>query len=148
MDHQSFSSEAYHGGIMIDDDIVGDPDSDFFVRSFITMDQPDHGSQRKAVNQIVAPTRASRTSRALIRAARRRRSTNCPSTRPSTGSTSVSIELTTQMLATLFDFPFEERRRLTRWSDVTTAEADSPLVESQEVAHRRAHGVPELRSRN
>ncbi|GIT39954.1 MAG: hypothetical protein Ct9H300mP8_11500 [Gammaproteobacteria bacterium] len=27
----------------------------------------------------------------------------------------VSIELTTQMLATLFDFPFEERRRLTRW---------------------------------
>jgi cytochrome P450 len=25
------------------------------------------------------------------------------------------------MLATLFDFPFEERRRLTRWSDVSTA---------------------------
>ena len=35
------------------------------------------------------------------------------------------------MLATLFDFPFEERRRLTRWSDVATAEADSPLVEDQ-----------------
>ena len=33
----------------------------------------------------------------------------------------MSIELTTQMLATLFDFPFEERRKLTRWSDVTTA---------------------------
>jgi cytochrome P450 len=33
----------------------------------------------------------------------------------------VSIELTTQMLATLFDFPFEERRKLTRWSDVATA---------------------------
>jgi cytochrome P450 len=32
----------------------------------------------------------------------------------------VSIELTTQMLATLFDFPFEERRKLTRWSDVAT----------------------------
>jgi len=27
----------------------------------------------------------------------------------------VSIELTTQMLATLFDFPWEERRKLTRW---------------------------------
>jgi len=33
----------------------------------------------------------------------------------------VSIELTTQMLATLFDFPFEDRRLLTRWSDVATA---------------------------
>jgi cytochrome P450 len=34
----------------------------------------------------------------------------------------VSIELTTQMLATLFDFPFEERRKLTYWSDVSTAD--------------------------
>src|SRR5438132_999470 len=33
---------------------------------------------------------------------------------------SVSIELTTQMLSTLFDFPFEERRTLTRWSNVST----------------------------
>ena len=33
----------------------------------------------------------------------------------------VSIELTSQMLATLFDFPFEDRRRLTHWSDVATA---------------------------
>ena len=34
----------------------------------------------------------------------------------------VSIELTTQMLATLFDFPFEERRKLTYWSNVATRE--------------------------
>ena len=32
----------------------------------------------------------------------------------------VSIELTTQMLATLFDFPFEQRHKLTRWSDMST----------------------------
>jgi hypothetical protein len=32
----------------------------------------------------------------------------------------VSIELTTQMLATLFDFPFEDRKLLTWWSDVAT----------------------------
>jgi cytochrome P450 len=51
----------------------------------------------------------------------------------------VSIELTTMMLATLFDFPFEDRRKLTRWSDVTTAEADSPIVGSQ------AQRVAELR---
>jgi len=48
----------------------------------------------------------------------------------------VSIELTTQMLATLFDFPWEERRKLTRWSDVSTALPKSMVVESAE--QRRA----------
>ena len=45
----------------------------------------------------------------------------------------VSIELTTQMLATLFDFPFEDRQLLTWWSDVSTSvpEVDH-IVESQE----------------
>jgi cytochrome P450 len=44
----------------------------------------------------------------------------------------VSIELTTQMLATLFDFPFEDRRKLTRWSDVATGDEESGIVESEE----------------
>ena len=44
----------------------------------------------------------------------------------------VSIELTTQMLATLFDFPFEDRRKLTRWSDVATAAPGTGVVESEE----------------
>src|SRR6185312_7562622 len=46
------------------------------------------------------------------------------------------IELTTQMLATLFDFPFEERRKLTRWSDVATAVPGFGIVDSDE--QRRA----------
>jgi cytochrome P450 len=36
------------------------------------------------------------------------------------------------MLATLFDFPFEERQKLTRWSDVATAVPGSGIVESEE----------------
>ena len=48
----------------------------------------------------------------------------------------VSIELTTQMLATLFDFPFEDRSKLTRWSDVATADEESGIVESED--QRRA----------
>jgi cytochrome P450 len=44
----------------------------------------------------------------------------------------VSIELTTQMLATLFDFPFEERRKLTFWSDVATAPPESELFTSDD----------------
>ena len=57
----------------------------------------------------------------------------------------VSIELTTQMLATLFDFPFEERRKLTCWSDVATA---SPTAERSSMTEderaSRADGVRRL----
>ena len=38
----------------------------------------------------------------------------------------VSIELTTMMLATLFDYPWEDRRQLTYWSDVVIANVDAP----------------------
>ena len=43
----------------------------------------------------------------------------------------VSIELTTRMLATLFDFPFEDRRLLTRWSDVATAIPGMGIIDSE-----------------
>ncbi|MEE3278376.1 MAG: cytochrome P450 [Pseudomonadota bacterium] len=128
--YETFSSDAHLGGIMIDDDIVGDADSDFFVNAFITMDPPDHSPQRKAVNKIV-------TQPSLANFAKIIRQRTCdllnelPIGEPFDWVTRVSIELTTQMLATLFDFPFEDRHKLTRWSDVTTAEADSPIVGSQ-----------------
>ena len=129
--HEVFSSEALLGGIMIDDAIVGDEDSDFFVKSFITMDPPDHGPQRKAVNRIVAPASLANFEK-LIRGRTRTLLDSLPVGEEFDWVDSVSIELTTMMLATLFDFPFEDRRKLTRWSDVTTAEPDSPIVGSQE----------------
>jgi cytochrome P450 len=46
----------------------------------------------------------------------------------------VSVELTTQMLATLFDFPWEERRKLTRWSNVATAAPGNREVIASEAA--------------
>src|SRR3546814_4250379 len=42
----------------------------------------------------------------------------------------VSVELTTMTLATIFNFPWEERAKLTRWSDVTTASPETGIVES------------------
>ena len=36
------------------------------------------------------------------------------------------------MLATLFDFPFEERRKLTRWSDVATSPPGTGIVDTAE----------------
>jgi len=129
--HQEFSSDAIFGGIMIDDDIVGDPDGDFFVKSFITMDPPEHGPQRKAVSKIAAPTSLS-SFEGLIRERTQGLLDTLPVGEEFDWVESVSVELTTMMLATLFDFPFEDRHKLTRWSDVTTAEADSPIVGSQE----------------
>ena len=129
-DYETFSSDAHLGGVMIDDDIVGDVDSEFFVKAFITTDPPDHSPQRKAVNKIV-------TQPSLANFATIIRKRTCdildelPVGEPFDWVNRVSIELTTQMLATLFDFPFEDRHKLTRWSDVTTAEADSPIVGNQ-----------------
>ena len=129
-DYETFSSDAHLGGVMIDDDIVGDVDSEFFVKAVITTDPPDHSPQRKAVNKIV-------TQPSLANFATIIRKRTCdildelPIGEPFDWVNRVSIELTTQMLATLFDFPFEDRHKLTRWSDVTTAEADSPIVGNQ-----------------
>src|SRR5206468_1530833 len=46
----------------------------------------------------------------------------------------VSIDLTNMMLATLFDFPWADRTRLTWWSDVAIANVNSPdaVVHSEE----------------
>ena len=50
----------------------------------------------------------------------------------------VSNELTTMTLATLFDFPFEDRRKLTHWSDmVTTAPGHGPVEQLGAEARRR-----------
>jgi cytochrome P450 len=63
-----------------------------------------------------------------------RYSTICRVTRRSTGSIASPLKLTTQMLATLFDFPWEERRKLTRWSDVATAAPGDRAVIASEAA--------------
>ena len=129
--NQAFSSSAHLGGILIDDDIFGDPESEFFISSFIAMDQPYHGQQRKAVSDIVRPD-SLRNFESLIRGRVQATLDSLPIGEPFDWVDNVSIELTTKMLATLFDFPFEERRKLTRWSDVATAEEGSPLVDGQE----------------
>ena len=53
----------------------------------------------------------------------------------------VSIELTTMMLATLFDFPWEDRRLLPYWSDVAVANVDAPDAP----VHSQAERMAELR---
>jgi cytochrome P450 len=121
--HGVFSSE---GGITI-----ANQDEDFQLPMFIAMDPPKHDAQRKAVSPIVSPHNLANLEPLI-----RERLCGILDALP-IGETfdwvdNVSIELTTQMLATLFDFPWEDRRKLTRWSDVATANPESGIVESEE----------------
>jgi cytochrome P450 len=114
--HKVFSSEANLGGITL-----RDMDPDFIMPMFIAMDPPKHDIQRKAVNPIVSGANLA-AFEGLIRERTRSVLDGLPRGEPFDWVDRVSIELTTQMLATLFDFPFEERRKLTYWSDIATAD--------------------------
>lgn len=118
--HAVFSSEAHLGGIT-----AKDQDDDFILPMFIAMDQPKHDMQRKAVSPIVAPANLA-VLEVLIRERAQKIFDNLPINEPFDWVDRVSIELTTQMLATLFDFPWEDRRKLTYWSDVTTIDVSAP----------------------
>ena len=83
------------------------------------MDPPKHDEQRKAVSPIVAPGNLSKLE-ATIRSRAIAILDSLPIGETFDWVDKVSIELTTQMLATLFDFPFEDRRLLTYWSDTAT----------------------------
>ncbi len=99
--------------------------------SFIAMDQPRHSAQRKTVSPMFTPTHLDELAK-LIRERAQKVLDSLPRNETFNFVERVSIELTTQMLATLFDFPWEERRKLTRWSDVSTALPKSGVVESPE----------------
>ena len=125
--HKVFSSEPII--------VLPDPDEDFTLPMFIAMDQPKHDIQRKTVAPVVSPQNLQRMS-SLIRERTCMVLDSLPINEEFDWVETVSIELTTMMLATLFDFPFEERRKLTRWSDVATAGPETGIVESEDA--RRA----------
>jgi cytochrome P450 len=122
-DHDSFSSE---GSI-----VVTDQEEDFPLPMFIAMDPPRHDQQRREVNGAVAPRNLA-VMEGTIRGRVQKILDDLPVGETFNWVDLVSIELTTQMLATLFDFPFEDRRKLTRWSDVATADETSGIVDSEE----------------
>jgi cytochrome P450 len=99
---------------------------------FIAMDPPKHDVQRKVVQPIVSPDNLANFE-GLIRARVRTVLDGLPRGEAFNWVDKVSIELTSQMLATLFDFPFEDRRKLSYWSDVSTAVPyEGGLVENEE----------------
>lgn len=127
--HELFSSAS---GIALGPRLDLEPDpEELNFSNFIAMDPPKHDLQRATVSGVVAPPNLAKMQSVI-----RERVCTILDSLP-VGETFnwvdlVSIELTTQMLATLFDFPFEDRRKLTRWSDVATAPPGTGIVDTLE----------------
>ncbi len=107
------------------------PECALNVSMFIAMDPPVHDVQRKTVTGVVAPSNLAKLE-PLIRQRTIEVLDELPRGETFDWVDTVSIELTTRMLATLFDFPFSDRRKLTRWSDVATAVPGSGIVDSED----------------
>jgi cytochrome P450 len=120
---QLFSSEPTIG--------IVDVLPQFTLPMFIAMDPPKHDEQRKTVQGVVAPNNL-KNLEGLIRQRVITILDGLPQGETFNWVDRVSRELTTQMLATLFDFPFEERNKLTYWSDIATAIPGAGLVNTYE----------------
>ncbi len=126
--HQVYSSE---GGITLGPPVAMQEAQVMRTPMFIAMDPPKHDVQRATVSPVVEPRNLA-TLESTIRERAAGILDSLPRNHTFNWVERVSIELTTQMLATLFDFPFEDRYKLTRWSDVATAAPGSGIVESNQ----------------
>ncbi len=120
LNHAVYSSSSEVGGIQIADSPLGRD-----VVSFIRMDPPLHTVRRRTVSPIVGPSNLANME-ATIRERTATVLDDLPRDETFDWVDRVSIELTTMMLATLFDFPWEDRRKLTYWSDVAVANVAAP----------------------
>ena len=128
-DHKNFSSaHVITLGFPIDQPL---PEGALDISLFIAMDQPKHDVQRKTVSPV-GSTRNLAAMEALIRERTCEVLDSLPEGETFNWVDLVSIELTTRMLATLFDFPYEERSKLTRWSDVATAVPGGGVIDTEE----------------
>src|SRR6266581_3642182 len=120
VNHQVYSSASELGGIAVEDQ-----PKDMDRPSFIAMDPPKHDEQRLVVSPAVAPGNLANME-GVIRERTARILDTLPRGETFDWVDRVSIELTTMMLATLFDYPWEDRRQLTYWSDVAICNVHAP----------------------
>jgi cytochrome P450 len=118
---------------------LSDPDPEFPLEGgFITMDGPKHDAHRQVVQSVAAP-RNLRVLEPLIRERVIEILDGLPTGETFDWVDRVSIELTTGMLATLFDFPYEQRRKLTYWSDIATM--DPEVAERMGISEEEARAT-------
>ena len=135
--HQVFSSEQRLGGIQL----AGQPydaeeaDPFFNLPMFIMMDPPKHTDQRKTVQPMFVQ-RSLKPLEPIIRERVRTILGQLPVNEEFDWVSAVSIELTGQMLAILFDVPQEDRMLLIRCSDAATNNLNPELFDSVEAAFK------------
>jgi cytochrome P450 len=120
--HRVFSSDSEIGGITIFEGKQPRSQS-----SFIALDPPDHDQQRKVIAPMFAPD-SLRVLEPLIRTRAAAIMDELPRGEVFDFVDKVSVELTSQMLATLLDFPWDLRRTLPRASDIILT---PPGIDSQ-----------------
>jgi len=128
VNHRVFSSSDEFGGITIED-----PPQGMERTSFIRMDPPEHDEQRKESSPTVNPMNLAKME-SLIRERTCEVLDGLPRNEEFNWVDRVSIELTSRMLATLFDYPLEDRRKLIRWSEIVITNINAPdaIVRSEE----------------
>ena len=104
--------------------ILGTPPEGLAVEMFIAMDPPKHDVQRQAVQSVVAPKNLMEME-GLIRSRTAEVLDSLKPNVPFDWVQTVSVELTARMLATLLDFPYEQRQKLVYWSDLAAANAET-----------------------
>jgi cytochrome P450 len=126
--HQIFSSQQKLGGISLGGIPVeeGDP---YALPMFIAEDPPKHDAQRAVVSPLFVPKNLAELE-PLIRERAGEILDALPRNKEFNWVREVSVELTGQMLATLFDIPQEDRMKLIGWSDTVSNLGDPDYFET------------------
>ncbi len=116
--HEVFSSDINNGGIRMGGRPVENPEENsmFHLPMFIMQDPPKHDEQRAVVAPSFTPPRLQEL-KELIRERAGNILDNLPRNEEFNWVRQVSVELTGQMLATIFGVPQEDRHKLIHWSD-------------------------------
>ena len=130
--HQLFSSDMRNGGIRLGSGpMEGEPDPLTYLPMFIMEDPPKHDEQRKVLSpKFTAPNLEELG--VLIRERAGKILDELPRGEDFNWVRKVSVELTGQMLTTLFDVPFEDRHKLIHWSDTVERLGDPEYFENAE----------------
>jgi cytochrome P450 len=131
INHEIFSSDSRVGGIRLGGQVNPDPDPAFHLPMFIMEDPPKHDEQRKVVAPMFAPRHLAGFE-GLIRERAAKILDGLPRNEEFNWVRKVSVELTGQMLATLFGVPQEDRQKLIDWSDTVENLTNPEMFESVE----------------
>ncbi|MBV1917164.1 MAG: cytochrome P450 [Sphingomonadaceae bacterium] len=134
-----FSSDWQNGGITILDMDIAE-DEARAAANFLSMDPPEHSPRRRTVAPAFTPAEMVRLTD-LVRERTCAVLDSLPIGEEFDWVQRVSIELTTGMLATIFDFPWHHRKALSFWSDWLS---EIGLGQSQELSAMRMEVIMEM----